>query len=170
VGASERDEWLRAARRASVVEGLDVWPLLVFVDECDTNTSFVHLYARVRQGGGRAPWCSASGRRSRSIWGCWISADRFAVREGFYQNRTDFDPRGDPEPSRRACKAVKQTVGVQHARPPASGSVTNKSCRFGSVSNLKDLIRVTKVLLYGELREIETLGYLSICQSFGDEC
>lgn len=103
MGEGERDKWLRAARRASVFEGLDI-RLLVFVDECDTNTSLVHLYAWVRQGGGRAARCSARGRRSRSIWGCRFSAERSAVQEGFHQNRTDFHPRGDPQPARRACR------------------------------------------------------------------
>jgi DDE superfamily endonuclease len=44
VGASERDEWLRAAWRVMVAEGIDAGRL-VFVDECGTNTSLAPLYA-----------------------------------------------------------------------------------------------------------------------------
>jgi hypothetical protein len=44
VGASERDEWLRAAWRALVAGGLDA-KRLVFVDEMGTNTSLAPLYA-----------------------------------------------------------------------------------------------------------------------------
>jgi transposase len=44
VGASERDEWLRAAWRVMVAERIDV-RRLVFVDECGTNTSLSPLYA-----------------------------------------------------------------------------------------------------------------------------
>jgi len=49
VGASERDEWLRAAWRALVVEGLDV-QCLVFVDEMGTNTSLSPTYAWAPRG------------------------------------------------------------------------------------------------------------------------
>jgi len=42
MGASERDEWLRAAWRAMVATTLDV-RRLVFVDECGTHTSLAPL-------------------------------------------------------------------------------------------------------------------------------
>jgi transposase len=44
VGASERDEFLRAAWRVMVAESIDA-RRLVFVDECGTNTSLSPLYA-----------------------------------------------------------------------------------------------------------------------------
>ena len=44
VGASERDEFLRAAWR-SMVAGEIHTERLVFVDECSTNTSLAPLYA-----------------------------------------------------------------------------------------------------------------------------
>ena len=49
MGASERDEWLRAAWRALVAEGLEA-ERLVFVDEMGTNTSLAPLYAWSRRG------------------------------------------------------------------------------------------------------------------------
>ena len=51
VGASERDEWLRAAWRALVAgeAGIDA-KQLVFVDEMGTNTSFAPLYGWSRRG------------------------------------------------------------------------------------------------------------------------
>src|SRR3712207_3689500 len=49
VGASERDEFLRAAWRALVAGGLEV-ERLVFVDEMGTNTSLAPLYAWSRRG------------------------------------------------------------------------------------------------------------------------
>ena len=49
VGASERDEFLRAAWRAMVAAGTDA-RRLVFVDECSTNTSMSPLYAWSRRG------------------------------------------------------------------------------------------------------------------------
>ena len=51
VGATERDEWLRAAWRVMVAgeAGLDV-RRLVFVDEMGTNTSLFPLYAWSRRG------------------------------------------------------------------------------------------------------------------------
>jgi transposase len=49
VGASERDEFLRAAWRAFVSRNLDA-DRLVFVDEMGTNTSLAPLYAWSRRG------------------------------------------------------------------------------------------------------------------------
>ena len=49
VGASERDEFLRAAWRAFVAEKIDA-ERLVFVDEMGSNTSFAALYAWSRRG------------------------------------------------------------------------------------------------------------------------
>ena len=49
VGASERDEFLRATWRVMVAEVLGVEPL-VFVDEMGTNTSLAPLYAWSRRG------------------------------------------------------------------------------------------------------------------------
>jgi len=56
VGASERDEFLRAAWRVTVAGGVGA-ERLVFVDECGANTSLCPLYAWSRRGE-RAP-CSA---------------------------------------------------------------------------------------------------------------
>ncbi len=53
VGASERDEFLRAAWKTLVAEGIDA-SRFVFVDECGTNTSLRPLYAWSRRGE-RAP-------------------------------------------------------------------------------------------------------------------
>ena len=49
VGATERDEWLRAAWRTLVAGGLDA-DRLVFVDEVGTNASLAPLYAWSRRG------------------------------------------------------------------------------------------------------------------------
>jgi transposase len=49
VGASERDEFLRAAWRVLVAGRLD-GERFVFVDECSTNTSLTPLYAWSRRG------------------------------------------------------------------------------------------------------------------------
>jgi transposase len=49
VSAVERDEWLRAAWRTLVAEGLDA-ERLVFVDEMGVNTSLFPLYAWSRRG------------------------------------------------------------------------------------------------------------------------
>ena len=53
VGASERDEFLRAAWRVSVAGGVGA-ERFVFVDECGANTSLHRLYAWSRRGE-RAP-------------------------------------------------------------------------------------------------------------------
>jgi len=53
VGASERDEFLRATCKALVADGIDA-SRFVFVDECGTNTSLRPLYAWSRRGE-RAP-------------------------------------------------------------------------------------------------------------------
>ena len=49
VGASERDEWLRAAWRVMVAAAAEP-ERLVFVDELGTNTSVAPLYAWSRRG------------------------------------------------------------------------------------------------------------------------
>jgi transposase len=49
VGASERDEWLRAAWRVLVAEALEAGRL-VFVDEMGTNTALLPLHAWSRRG------------------------------------------------------------------------------------------------------------------------
>lgn len=49
MGASERDEFLRAAWRALVCGGLDA-RRFVFVDECSTNTSLSPIYGWSRRG------------------------------------------------------------------------------------------------------------------------
>ncbi len=49
MGASERDEWLRAAWHTLIAGRLDARPL-VFVDEMGTNTSLAPLYAWSRKG------------------------------------------------------------------------------------------------------------------------
>jgi hypothetical protein len=50
VGASERDEFLRAASRV-LVAGRVEGRRSVFVDECSTSTSLTSLYAWSRRGG-----------------------------------------------------------------------------------------------------------------------
>jgi hypothetical protein len=52
VGASERDEFLRAAWQV-LVAGRVEGRRSVFVDECSTNTSLTSLYACSREEGGR---------------------------------------------------------------------------------------------------------------------
>jgi hypothetical protein len=49
LGASERDEFLRAAWRLMVAGEIRT-ERLVFVDECSTNTSLAPLYAWSRRG------------------------------------------------------------------------------------------------------------------------
>jgi DDE superfamily endonuclease len=49
VGASERDEWLRAAWKAMIANKLDA-RRLVFVDEMGTNTSLAPIYAWAPKG------------------------------------------------------------------------------------------------------------------------
>jgi trimethylamine:corrinoid methyltransferase-like protein len=49
VGASERDEFLRAAWRTTVAAGIGA-DRFVFVDECSTNTSLRPPYAWSRRG------------------------------------------------------------------------------------------------------------------------
>ena len=49
MGASERDEFLRAAWRVMVAREISP-ERLVFVDECSTNTSLAPLYAWSRRG------------------------------------------------------------------------------------------------------------------------
>jgi transposase len=49
VGASERDEWLRAAWRVMVAGRIDAG-CFVFVDECGAHTSLAPLYAWARKG------------------------------------------------------------------------------------------------------------------------
>ena len=55
MGASERDEFLRAAWRVVVAARLNSRDF-VFVDECSTNTSLTPLYAWSKRGE-RACWC-----------------------------------------------------------------------------------------------------------------
>ncbi|WP_273888875.1 IS630 family transposase [Rubrobacter naiadicus] len=49
MGASERDEFLRAAFRVMVMSSIDS-ERFVFVDECSTNTSLAPLYGWARRG------------------------------------------------------------------------------------------------------------------------
>ena len=49
MGAAERDEFLRAAWRALVAQGIEA-RRLVFVDECGANVSLSPLYAWSRRG------------------------------------------------------------------------------------------------------------------------
>ena len=67
MGASERDEFLRAAWRVMVVEQIDA-KRLVFVDEMGSNTSLSPIYAY-----------SAKGQRPEGIW------------NGASQPRTQYD-------------------------------------------------------------------------------
>src|SRR5215212_8939040 len=49
LGASERDEFVRAAFRVMIMSSIDS-ERLVFVDECSTNTSLAPLYGWARRG------------------------------------------------------------------------------------------------------------------------
>src|ERR671933_288605 len=60
VGATERDEWLRAAWRVMVAQQLDARSL-VFVDEMGTNTSLSPLYAWAKKG--ERAYCSVPRNR-----------------------------------------------------------------------------------------------------------
>jgi DDE superfamily endonuclease len=74
VGASERDEWLRAAWRVMVAEGIDA-RRLVFVDECGTHTSLSPLY-------GWAPKGQRSHLKVARNWGINITLLASITREG----------------------------------------------------------------------------------------
>ena len=63
VGASERDEWLRAAWRRLVASEIDA-ERLVFVDEMGSNTSLFSLYAWSRRG--ERACCSAPRNRGKN--------------------------------------------------------------------------------------------------------
>jgi hypothetical protein len=65
VGASERDEFLRAAWRLMVAEGIHAEQQLVFVDECSTNTSLAPLcrLGRLKESE-HFVWCHATGGRT----------------------------------------------------------------------------------------------------------
>jgi transposase len=65
VGASERDEFLRAAWKVTVAEGVGA-ERFVFVDECGANTSLHRLYAWSRRGE-RAPY------RAPRNWGANVT-------------------------------------------------------------------------------------------------
>ena len=64
VGATERDEFLRAAWRALVAEGIEA-RRLVFVDECGANISLSPLYAWSRRG--ERACCSAPRNRGKNV-------------------------------------------------------------------------------------------------------
>ncbi len=74
VGATERDEWLRAAWRALVAGGLDA-DRLVFVDEMGANTSLAPPYAWARRGE-RAP------AKVPRNWGANVTLPASMGREG----------------------------------------------------------------------------------------
>jgi transposase len=63
VGASERDEWLRAAWRVMVSAQVDP-ERLVFVDEMGTNTSLSPVYAWAPKG--RRAYCSVPRNRGKN--------------------------------------------------------------------------------------------------------
>jgi transposase len=63
-GASERDEWLRAAWRVLVAAVLDA-TLLVFVDEMGSNIALAPLYAYAPKGE-RASYCSVPYNRGKN--------------------------------------------------------------------------------------------------------
>jgi transposase len=63
VGASERDEWLRAAWRVTVAARLDP-KLMVFVDEMGANTSLSTVYAYSPVG--RRAYCSVPRNRGKN--------------------------------------------------------------------------------------------------------
>src|SRR4051794_41775210 len=62
LGASERDEFLRAAWRVLVAEALEAGRL-VFVDEMGANTSLAPLHSWSRRGGGGGPSFRAAAPR-----------------------------------------------------------------------------------------------------------
>ncbi|HLM78569.1 MAG TPA: IS630 family transposase [Rubrobacteraceae bacterium] len=64
MGASERDEWLRAAWRVIVTEEIDA-RRLVFVDEMGANISLTSLYAWARRG--KRAWTKVPRNRGRNI-------------------------------------------------------------------------------------------------------
>ncbi len=69
LGATERDEFLRAPCRAMVAGVLRV-ELLVFVDECSTNTSMTPLATPTRQrASGRGAEQRATGGRTSRCFG-----------------------------------------------------------------------------------------------------
>jgi hypothetical protein len=74
VGATERDEFLRAAWRLLVAGEIDA-QRLVFVDECGTNTSLNPLYAWSRRGE------RAYGQAPRN-WGSNVTLLASMTREG----------------------------------------------------------------------------------------
>jgi DDE superfamily endonuclease len=74
VGASERDEWLRAAWRVMVAEG-STRRRLVFVDECGTHTSLAPLY-------GWAPKGQRARLKVARNWGTNITLLASIIREG----------------------------------------------------------------------------------------
>jgi transposase len=76
VGASERDEWLRAAWRVMVAgeTGIDA-RRLVFVDECGTHTSLAPLY-------GWAPKGQRARLKVARNWGTNITLLASITREG----------------------------------------------------------------------------------------
>jgi transposase len=76
VGASERDEWLRAAWRVMVAgeTGIDA-RRLVFVDECGTHTSLAPLY-------GWAPKGQRARLKVAHNWGTNITLLASITREG----------------------------------------------------------------------------------------
>jgi hypothetical protein len=68
VGASERDEFLRAPWRLRVA-GQTHTERLVFVDECSTNTSLAPLYAWSRPG--ERALCSLPRNWGAKVTLCW---------------------------------------------------------------------------------------------------
>jgi transposase len=74
LGATERDEFLRAAWRVLVAGGIEA-ERLVFVDECGTNTSLCPLYAWSRRGE------RAYGEAPRN-WGSNVTLLASMTREG----------------------------------------------------------------------------------------
>jgi transposase len=74
LGATERDEFLRAAWRLLVAGGIDA-QRLVFVDECGTNTSLCPLYAWSPRGE------RAYGEAPRN-WGANVTLLASMTREG----------------------------------------------------------------------------------------
>jgi transposase len=74
LGATERDEFLRAAWRVLVADGIEA-ERLVFVDECGTNTSLCPQYAWSRRGE------RAYGETPRN-WGSNVTLVASMTREG----------------------------------------------------------------------------------------
>jgi hypothetical protein len=96
VGASERDEFLRAAWRATVARRTKA-SRFVFVDECSTNTSLRRLYAWSRRG--ERALCSSPRNWGPNVTSCWP-----AGRSGAWDHRSQWRGRPRGRSSKRMSR------------------------------------------------------------------